>query len=112
MKPEILAAALTQWRTVVLLGGQMPAATIVDNHVLTLETTLLLAAENMDRQTKERDALLWILWHHQGGSSTIGQPIRAALGMGPFDDMTPEQLVRAKEFERAKTFGGLADFRL
>lgn len=22
-----------------------------------------------------RDALLWVLWHHQGGSSPIGQPI-------------------------------------
>lgn len=29
-----------------------------------------------------RAALLWVLWHHQGGSSDIGQPIRFALGMG------------------------------
>lgn len=48
MKPETLAAALTQWRAA-FLTDTMPAAVIVDNHVLTLETTLLLAAENLDR---------------------------------------------------------------
>jgi hypothetical protein len=46
MKPETLAAALTQWRTA-FLTDTMPAAVVVDNHVLTLETTLLLAAENI-----------------------------------------------------------------
>jgi hypothetical protein len=48
LKPETLAAALTQWRTA-FLTDTMPAAVIVDNHVLTLETTLLLAAENLGR---------------------------------------------------------------
>lgn len=32
-----------------------------------------------------RAALLWVLWHHQGGSSPVGQPIRFALGMGKHD---------------------------
>ena len=29
-----------------------------------------------------RAALLWVLWHHQGGSSPVGQPIRWQ-GHGP-----------------------------
>jgi hypothetical protein len=29
-----------------------------------------------------RAALSWVLYHHQGGSSPVGQPIRFALGMG------------------------------
>jgi hypothetical protein len=57
MKPEHLSAAMRQWRTAVLIGGQLPWATIVDNHVLTLETMLLLAAENMDKAARY-DALV------------------------------------------------------
>lgn len=45
-----------------------------------------------------RAALLWVLWHHQGGSSPVGQPIRFALGMGQFDRLTPEQLAQAKSW--------------
>ena len=40
--------------------------------------------------------LLLMLWHHQGGKSEIGQPIRALLGIGQFDDLTPEQIEIAK----------------
>lgn len=45
-----------------------------------------------------RGALLWTLWHRQGGSSPIGQPIRRALGMGQFDQMTPEQIECGQRF--------------
>lgn len=43
-----------------------------------------------------RGLLLWSLYHHQGGSSTIGQPIRKALGIGQHDRMTPEQIEEAQ----------------
>lgn len=42
------------------------------------------------------DLLLWVLYHHQGGASHIGQPIRRALGIGPYADMTREQIERGK----------------
>ena len=47
-----------------------------------------------------RAALLWVLWHHQGGSSPVGQPIRFALGMGQHDRLNEHQLAEAKRWER------------
>ncbi len=47
-----------------------------------------------------RAALLWVLWHHQGGSSPVGQPIRFALGMGQHDSLNEHQLSEAKRWER------------
>ena len=46
------------------------------------------------------DALLWVLYHHQGGSSHIGQPIRKLLGIGQHDHMTPDQIERGKAFAK------------
>ncbi|WP_434033554.1 hypothetical protein [Cupriavidus sp. a3] len=43
-----------------------------------------------------RAMLLNILWHHQGGSSPVGQPIRALLGIGRHDQLNDEQLAEAK----------------
>lgn len=43
--------------------------------------------------------LLNVLWHHQGGSSTVGQPIRTMLGIGQYDHLTEEQLSEAKRIE-------------
>lgn len=43
-----------------------------------------------------RAALLWVLWHHQGGSSPTGQAVRFALGMGQFDRLTADQVAQAK----------------
>ena len=43
-------------------------------------------------------ALLWVLWHHQGGSSDTGQPIRKLLGIGQHEQLTNEQLLLAKSF--------------
>lgn len=45
-----------------------------------------------------RAALLWVLWHHQGLGSPVGQPIRFALGMGRFDRLSDEQLIEAKRW--------------
>ena len=47
-----------------------------------------------------RAALLWVLWHHQGGSSPVGQPIRFALGMGQHDRLNEHQLAEAKRWGR------------
>lgn len=54
-----------------------------------------LRAEN----ARQRGLLLWVLYHHQGGSSPVGQTIRRALGIGQFDHLTPEQV-------RAATIAG------
>ena len=43
-----------------------------------------------------RGLLLWSLYHHQGGSSTVGQPIRKYLGIGEHDAMTREQITEAQ----------------
>ncbi len=45
-----------------------------------------------------RAALLWVLWHHQGGSSTRGQPIRFALGMGQHERLNEWQIAEAKRW--------------
>lgn len=57
-----------------------------------------------------RAALLWVLWHHQGGSSPIGQPIRYALGMGANDRLSDWQISEAKRWA-AMTGSKTADFR-
>lgn len=46
----------------------------------------------------ERAALLWVLWHHQGGSSPVGQPIRFVLGMAQHEHMTDAQIAAAKNW--------------
>lgn len=43
-----------------------------------------------------RAMLLNVLWHHQGGSSAVGQPLRAILGIGQHEHLTDEQVDEAK----------------
>lgn len=45
---------------------------------------------------ESRAMLLNVLWHHQGGSSPVGQPLRTLLGIGQFDHLTDEQVSEAK----------------
>ncbi|WP_115530213.1 hypothetical protein [Xanthomonas campestris] len=45
-----------------------------------------------------RAAIAWVLWHHQGGSSAIGQPLRYALGMGDHDELSAQQVSEAKRY--------------
>jgi hypothetical protein len=54
------------------------------------------AIENLKPEV--RAALLFALWHHQGASSPVGQPIRAMLGIGEHDylDQDLEQLNAAR----------------
>jgi hypothetical protein len=47
------------------------------------------------------DALCFALWHHQGGSSTIGQPIRKMLDLGPHDHMDKDEIAGAKRVQSA-----------
>jgi hypothetical protein len=39
-----------------------------------------------------RGLLLWTLYHNQGGSSEVGQPIRRALCIGQHDRLTAAQI--------------------
>lgn len=48
---------------------------------------------------RARGLLLLALYHHQGGSSTVGQPIRRFLGIGQHAHLTPEQVAQAKDAE-------------
>ena len=52
---------------------------------------------------RQRDALIWVLWHHQGGSSSIGQPIRRLLEIAQHAHLTDEQYASARRF--ASTIG-------
>ena len=45
-----------------------------------------------------RAALAWVLYHHQGGSSPVGQPIRFALGMGAHEPLTDSLIAEAKRW--------------
>ena len=54
-----------------------------------------------DENRRLRGLLLWALYHHQGGSSTVGQPIREALGIGEYAALT------AKQIEEAQISGGV-----
>ena len=54
--------------------------------------------EHHPKRQQMESALLWILYHHQGGSSHIGQPIRKLLGIGQHDRLTDEQIAEAKAF--------------
>ncbi|AWN08556.1 hypothetical protein HOV04_gp54 [Xanthomonas phage XcP1] len=45
-----------------------------------------------------RAAIAWVLWHHQGDSSAIGQPLRYALGMGDHEELSAKQISEAKRY--------------
>lgn len=51
--------------------------------------------------------LLWVLWHHLGADSTVGQPIREYLGIGRYERLTNGQAKVAQEYgvERARING-------
>lgn len=51
-------------------------------------------------KTELEAALLWVLWHHQGGSSRVGQAIRKLLNMGEHEQLSAWQLKQAKTFDK------------
>ena len=57
--------------------------------------------------------LLYLLWHHQGSRSPVGQPIREYLGMGRFESMAAAQIKAAQQYtkglEESKRFHYYAD---
>jgi hypothetical protein len=54
--------------------------------------------ENLAREPNWKGALLWALYHHQGGNSPVGRPIRKMLGIGRFVDLSAEQVHEATRF--------------
>jgi hypothetical protein len=53
--------------------------------------------EHLKKENQQlRGLLLWALYHSQGGSSPVGQPIRRALGIGTHARLTEEEVVIAK----------------
>lgn len=61
-----------------------------------LHSEAVTERDSLHAQLAERDALLlWALYHHQGGKSDVGQPIRRLLGIGQHDDLTDEQITAA-----------------
>lgn len=58
-------------------------------------------AELRERLEAAEGLLLFCLWHSQGGSSVIGQKIRKHFGIGQYDNLTKEQLSRAKDISNA-----------
>lgn len=60
-----------------------------------------VVAQQQPRSPDVRAAMLFALWHHQGGSSNIGQPIRAALGIGPHAPLTKDQIEEARRVQSA-----------
>lgn len=48
-----------------------------------------------------RAAIAWVLWHHQGGSSAVGQPLRFALGMGAYEELPVWRITEAKRWAEA-----------
>jgi hypothetical protein len=55
---------------------------------------------------EELAPLLWVLWHHQGGKSNVGQPIRKYLGMGQFERMSDKQIEVAKHWAQSNGQAG------
>lgn len=72
----------------ILLDGTAPA----------LRQTAQAVEMSPDFTDTARAAIAWVLWHHQGGSSPVGQPLRFALGMGQHDRLTDRQVAEAKRF--------------
>lgn len=50
-------------------------------------------------KTDVRDALIFCLWHMQGGHSEVGQTIRQWLGIGQFDQLTIDQYNTARAIQ-------------
>jgi len=54
--------------------------------------------EEAEMELKQiRRLLTWVLYHHQGGNSPIGQAVRKLLGIGEFENLTDEQILDAKK---------------
>ncbi|GAA5231796.1 hypothetical protein FOZ76_14640 [Verticiella sediminum] len=79
----------------VLISAPQPAA----------QAQPVSGADGVPRLEKDtRAALLYALWHHQGGSSPVGQPIRHMLGIKQHAYLTKEQYAEAHRVQDALGF--------
>ena len=80
------------------------ADSAIDAAMASMEPTkIMIETMIIEENKKFRGLLLWALYHHQGGSSTIGQPIRKMLGIREHDKMTHDQI------EEAQIAGGVIE---
>lgn len=67
--------------------------------------TPVVRIHDYNQAVATRDGLLlWALYHHQGGKSEIGQPIRRLLGLEQHDALTEKQI------ELARTAANCAEY--
>lgn len=59
--------------------------------------------ELLTDNAKMKQLLLHFLYHHQGASSVIGQPIRILFGMNDHEHMTDDQIAIAKQVQPCNT---------
>lgn len=78
-----------------LLAAQSPVKAVFHGKAA-VETTPPPVATD-----EELAPLLRVLWHHQGGGSTVGQTIRKYLGMGQFERMSDQQIEVAKRWAQS-----------
>ena len=84
--PAHLAAALSKD------VDQMRA--IAANGELSVHEALAALANPRGRFEQARQLLMWALYHHQGGASPVGQPIRTFLGIEPHRMLTAAEIER------------------
>lgn len=72
----------------------------VENYDQLADLMVELPDDPVEALTKQNEKmkglLLLALYHHQGGSSVIGQSIRRFLGIGMYDPLTDEQIEQGK----------------
>ncbi len=67
------------------------------------------AAAPASMNSDVRDALLFALWHHQGGWSPVGQPLRRILRMGVHERLNDTQLAGARRVQAGLASPATAD---
>lgn len=82
--------------------GMRRAANLLEEAIIKAKNNAPVAAapDEMSPEFTDtaRAAIAWVLWHHQGGSSPIGQPLRFALGMGDHDPLPDWRIAEAKRY--------------
>lgn len=89
---RISSQSFLSWQGGAALNG-LEAIKLLQERISFLEqqnASQRLAAQNFHA------AALLALYHHQGASSPVGQPIRKLLGIGQHDNLTDDQIAVAK----------------
>ena len=93
---ETLRTQLAHWKTFAIHAESEHAAW--KNTAREVDEELRALRGTAPFTDTARSALLWVLWHHQGGSSPVGQPLRFALGMDAHQRLTDAQVQEAKQW--------------